>query len=68
MADFRGISGSRGLYCGLILDSENPINMAKSFKMSVEAARLAYLSGPQGISNTAQATSSLTGFLDPVNT
>ncbi|MDX5420517.1 MAG: thiazole synthase [Hymenobacteraceae bacterium] len=44
--------------------SQHPVQMAKAFKMAVEAGRLAYEAklGPVGIS--AQASSPLTAFLD----
>lgn len=37
--------------------------MAKAFKLAIEAGRLAYLSGPGRVINTAEASSPLTGFL-----
>ncbi len=42
----------------------DPIQMAKAFKMSVEAGRMAYLSGVAVEQYTAQATSPLTSFLN----
>jgi len=44
--------------------SDNPVNMAKAFKMAVESGRMAFESklGEQSIQ--AQASSPLTGFLD----
>lgn len=44
--------------------AENPIEMAKAFKLGVEAGRLAYLSGIGGVSDAAIASSPLTSFLD----
>ncbi|QGM79943.1 thiazole synthase [Otariodibacter oris] len=44
--------------------ARDPILVAKAFKLAVEAGRLGYLSGLGKISNTAQATSPLTKFLD----
>ncbi|MFR9649977.1 MAG: thiazole synthase [Rikenellaceae bacterium] len=41
-----------------------PIQMAKAFKMAVEAGRMAYLSGVAAEQYTAQATSPLTSFLN----
>ena len=37
--------------------------MAKAFKLAIEAGRLAYLSGPGRVLDTAEASSPLTGFL-----
>ncbi len=47
-----------------IASSEDPVSMARAFKLAVEAGRLAYLSGPAGTSKLARASSPLTGFLD----
>lgn len=44
--------------------ADNPVEMARAFKMSVEAGRLAYLSGIGGVSCNAIASSPLTAFLD----
>lgn len=46
-----------------IASSDNPVLMARAFKLAVQAGRLAYLSGPGGTSRFAQASSPLTGFL-----
>lgn len=43
--------------------SENPVNMARAFKMAVEAGRLAYEARLAPIRKNAQATSLLTSFL-----
>jgi thiazole synthase len=42
----------------------DPVNMAKAFKMAVEAGRLAYESKLSKINKTAEASSPLTSFLD----
>lgn len=42
----------------------NPVNMAKSFKLAVEAGRMAFEAKPAQASFTAQASSPLTSFLD----
>ena len=41
----------------------DPIQVAQAFKLAVEAGRLGYLAGLGKVSQTAQATSPLTGFL-----
>lgn len=46
-----------------IATSEDPVNMAKAFKLAVEGGRLAYLSKLGSVSNMAKASSPLTGFL-----
>lgn len=43
--------------------SENPVAMAKAFRLAVEAGRLAYKAGMGAESTVAQASSPLTGFL-----
>jgi len=44
--------------------AEDPAEMAKAFRMGVEAGRRAYEAGLGPTSRTAEATSPLTGFLD----
>ncbi|HTA61890.1 MAG TPA: thiazole synthase [Bacteroidia bacterium] len=44
--------------------SENPVQMAKAFKMAVEAGRMAYLAKLAKPKNFAEASSPLTAFLD----
>jgi thiazole synthase len=44
--------------------AEDPVGMAKAFRMGVEAGRRAYESGLGPTSRMAAATSPLTGFLD----
>jgi thiazole synthase len=46
-----------------IASSDNPVSMARAFKLAVQAGRLAYLSGPGSTSQLARASSPLTGFL-----
>lgn len=46
-----------------IAASDDPVIMARAFKMAVEAGRLAFLSGMAGQSRAAQPSSPLTGFL-----
>lgn len=46
-----------------IAASEDPVSMAKAFKLAIEAGRLAFLSGMAGQSRFASASSPLTGFL-----
>lgn len=47
-----------------IASSDDPVSMARAFKLAIEAGRLAYLSGPGGTSLLARASSPLTGFLN----
>jgi thiazole synthase len=44
--------------------AEDPVRMARAFCLGVEAGRLAFLSGIAAESETATASSPLTGFLD----
>lgn len=43
--------------------AQNPVQMARGFRLAVEAGRLGYLSGPGVRREEAQASSPLTGFL-----
>jgi len=43
--------------------SPDPVNFAQAFNKAVAAGRLAFLSGIPAQSNTAKASSPLTGFL-----
>ena len=45
--------------------ADDPVAMAKAFSIATQAGRMAFLAGPGGISNTAQASSPLTSFLSP---
>lgn len=49
-----------------IAASEDPIKMARAFRLAVEAGRAAFLAGPAQSRTTASASSPLTGFLGPV--
>jgi thiazole synthase len=44
--------------------AEDPVRMARAFKAAVEAAELARLAGPGGMTELARASSPLTGFLE----
>lgn len=44
--------------------SQNPIAMARAFKMAVEAGRMAYEAGLAAVSDRAEASSPLTSFLN----
>lgn len=44
--------------------NNNPVQMARAFKMAVEAGRIAHLAGMNVISEKAEASSPLTAFLD----
>ena len=41
----------------------NPVEMARAFKLAVEAGRMAHRSGPRAATTRAEASSPLTGFL-----
>ena len=43
--------------------AEDPVSMARAFKLAVQAGRLGYLSGLGSITSEANASSPLTGFL-----
>jgi thiazole synthase len=47
-----------------IASSNNPKDMAKAFKLAIEAGRIAYKSKPGMVRETAVASSPLTGFLE----
>lgn len=47
-----------------IAASDDPVSMARAFKLAVEAGRLAFLAGMAGESRVANASSPLTGFLE----
>ena len=44
--------------------ANDPVEMAKAFKMAVEAGRMAYEAGLAGKNELAEASSPLTAFLD----
>jgi thiazole synthase len=46
----------------------NPAAMAYAFKIAVEAGRIAYETGLAPAHKKAEATSPLTGFLEPTGT
>lgn len=46
-----------------IASSDDPVSMAKAFKLAVQAGRLAFKAGMAGQSRLARASSPLTGFL-----
>jgi thiazole synthase len=62
-AEAMEIGASAILLNTAIASSENPVQMARAFRLAVEAGRLAYLSGPGSTSKLARASSPLTGFL-----
>lgn len=47
-----------------IAASDDPVSMARAFKLAIEAGRLAFLAGMAGQSRVAVASSPLTGFLE----
>lgn len=46
-----------------IATSDDPVSMARAFRLAVEAGRLAFLAGMGATSKTGRASSPLTGFL-----
>ena len=46
-----------------IATAADPAQMARAFKLAVEAGRIAFESGPRALGRTASASSPLTGFL-----
>ena len=46
-----------------IATAADPTEMARAFKLAVEAGRIAFISGPRASSRQAKASSPLTGFL-----
>lgn len=44
--------------------ANDPVAMARAFRLAVEAGRLARLAGPGAVNSVASATSPLTGFLE----
>jgi thiazole synthase len=44
--------------------ANDPVAMARAFKLAVEAGRLARQAGPGAVNSVASATSPLTGFLE----
>ena len=50
-----------------IATSQNPVNMARAFSLAVRAGRLAFLTGTSIESESASASSPLTGFLRDEN-
>ncbi len=46
-----------------IAASDDPVSMARAFKLAIEAGRLAFLAGMAGQTRAASASSPLTGFL-----
>ena len=47
-----------------IASSNDPVSMARAFRLAVEAGRLAFCAGMGGVSKHGKASSPLTGFLD----
>ncbi len=56
--------GSVAAMLTAIAIANNPIEMARAFALSVQAGRMAYEAGLGKISNSAEASSPLTSFLD----
>jgi len=48
-----------------IASSNDPVAMARAFRLAVEAGRLAFCAGPGSVSRTGRPSSPLTGFLEP---
>ncbi len=47
-----------------VAGAEDPVSMARAFGEAVAAGRTAFLSGPDAVRDSAEASSPLTGFLD----
>lgn len=62
-ADAMEIGADAVLVNTAIATAADPVQMAKAFKLAVEAGRAAYESGPGSVSKRASASSPLTGFL-----
>lgn len=62
-ADAMEIGADAVLINTAIATAADPIDMAKAFKLAVEAGRIAFKSGPRAASGKAHASSPLTGFL-----
>lgn len=65
-ADAMEIGADAVLVNTAIAVASNPVEMAKAFALAVEAGRKAFLSGPGAISNSAEASSPLTSFIDSI--
>jgi thiazole synthase len=62
-ADAMEIGADAVLVNTAIATADDPVRMAKAFKLAVEAGRIAYESGPAAAGKRASASSPLTGFL-----
>jgi len=62
-ADAMEIGADAVLVNTAIATAADPVEMARAFKLAVEAGRIAFKSGPRAASRQADASSPLTGFL-----
>lgn len=62
-ADAMEIGADAVLVNTAIATADDPVEMARSFKLAVQAGRMAYNSGPAAAGKKASASSPLTGFL-----
>jgi thiazole synthase len=62
-ADAMEIGADAVLVNTAIATADDPVQMARAFKLAIEAGRLAYNCGPAASSKKANASSPLTGFL-----
>ncbi len=62
-ADAMEIGADAVLVNTAIATADDPVQMARAFKLAVEAGRAARLSGPGSVKRKADASSPLTGFL-----
>lgn len=62
-ADAMEIGADAVLVNTAIATAADPAQMARAFKLAVEAGRTAFKSGPRAVEKTASASSPLTGFL-----
>jgi len=62
-ADAMEIGADAVLVNTAIATAADPTEMARAFKLAVEAGRTAFISGPRASSKQAKPSSPLTGFL-----
>ena len=62
-AEARELGAAAVLVNTAVATAKDPAGMAAAFALAVEAGRRAYLAGPGAVSETARASSPLTGFL-----
>ena len=63
----RGLRRVAGTEVSAIAVADDPVAMARAFRMAIDAGLLARQAGPGARSTQAQATSPLTGFLEAIS-